>query len=189
MEWRAWWCMCVCLFMKQGFVGITRLANGVGRQHGALSGEQLISGSRWEHGECVSRIQRQPTRSALFPLCPIRAPNWSLPSMFSVHPANRWHLNLWQTLPPLSRSFRSPWQRRVAWLLRPEGISQNRKPSSSGSFTVRIPHFHCDTWTIGMWGGLSLRWKWDFCALITMQRRVCMSSRGHSQIQMCVSLA
>lgn len=36
----------VCLFVKQGFMGTVCLANGVGGQHGALSGEQLISRSR-----------------------------------------------------------------------------------------------------------------------------------------------
>lgn len=156
----------VCLFVKQGFMGTVCLANGVGGQHGALSGEQLISRSRWEHGERVSGIQLNQPGTCRFPSAQSEAPSWYLPSLFSVHPANRWHLQPLTDSPSFSATL--PFTMATAcvkWLLSPEGSSQKQNLSSSGSFNVHVPHCRCCRWTIGLWGGPSLRWNWDFRAI------------------------
>lgn len=159
-----WLCMCVCLFVKRGFTGTVCLANGVGGQRSALWGEQLISRSRWEHGECVSWIRRHTARPTALPLLSNHrtSADISLPCLVSSQPVAG-ILTFQRTLPPRQWSFHLPWQWHVAngyLALRDSHRKQN--PSSAGSFNVHIRRCRCYRWTIGTWGRLSLRWNWDF---------------------------
>lgn len=75
-----------------------------------------------------------------FPSDQSEAQGWYLPSLFSVHPANRWHVNLWRTLPPFQWSFHLPWQRHVSnGYLALREYHKNRIHQVQGHLTFTFP--------------------------------------------------